>query len=147
MILIMSICQNIIALFALIFSIYSLHNSFKLSSAILENTINDKITDIYNQIMKSTKKVEKLQRKHKKRKLQNAKDMLNNELENLCNAFNVACGFYLDGKIDKKRFKREYQLMLERIMTANHYKIFIEDKVAYSSLWAVYDKLKNNSLK
>lgn len=141
MILIMSICQNIIALFALIFSIYSLHNSFKLSSAVLENTLNDKITNIYNQIMKDVKKVKKLQRKNKKRKLQDAKDILNNELENLCNALNVACGFYLDGKIDRKRFKREYKLMIERIMTAEHYKVFIEDKTAYSSLWTVYNKI------
>lgn len=142
MILIMSICQNIIALFALIFSIYSLHNSFKLSSAILENSINDKITNIYNQIMKDIQKVRKQEKKHKKRKLNDAKDMLNNELENLCNALNVACGFYLDGKIDRKRFKREYKLMIERIMTAEHYQIFIQDKIAYSSLWTVYDKLK-----
>lgn len=138
----MSICQNIIALFALIFSIYSLHNSFKLSSAILENSINDKITNIYNQIMKDIQKVRKQEKKHKKRKLNDAKDMLNNELENLCNALNVACGFYLDGKIDRKRFKREYKLMIERIMTAEHYQIFIQDKIAYSSLWTVYDKLK-----
>ena len=138
----MSICQNIIALFALIFSIYSLHNSFKLNSAILENAINDKVTNIYNKIMKCVKRVDKLQQKHKKRKLKNAKDILNNELENLCNTLNVACGFYLDGKIDKKRFKREYELMIERIMTAEHYKIFISDKNAYSSLLTVYSKFK-----
>ena len=138
--------DSIIATIALIFSALSLYHCKKSNSAIIEDSINTKIDNKDNQIRQRREKIKMLRLlpnvQEREEQIAIQIEFLECELQSLCNIFNVACGFYLDDKIDKKRFKREYLQEIIELVEADYNKGILTDKTAYSSLWTVYNKFK-----
>ena len=138
--------DSIIATIALIFSALSLYHCKKSNSAIIEDSINTKIDNKDNQIRQRREKIKMLRLlpnvQEREEQIAIQIEFLECELQSLCNIFNVACGFYLDGKIDKKRFKREYLQEITELVEADYNQEILTDKTAYSSLWTVYNKFK-----
>lgn len=138
--------DSIIATIALIFSALSLYHCKKSNSAIIEDSINTKIDNKDNQIRQCREKIKMLRLlpnvQEREEQIAIQIEFLECELQSLCNIFNVACGFYLDGKIDKKRFKREYLQEIIELVEADYNKGILSDKNAYSSLLTVYSKFK-----
>lgn len=55
------------------------------------------------------------------------------------NAYEDACGKYLDGKVDKNRFKKLYNVEIRRLVEDEPYKRYYENnQSAYTSTLAVY---------
>ena len=55
------------------------------------------------------------------------------------NAYEDACGKYLDGKIDKERFKKFYIVEIRRLVEEEpHKKYYADNQSAYTSTLAVY---------
>lgn len=63
-------------------------------------------------------------------------------LEDYLNQYDRACMLYLDKKIDKKAFRREYQTELKNIITNENYKerYFNKAKPRFESVIKVYNK-------
>lgn len=69
---------------------------------------------------------------------------VNSALEDVCNAYNEACAKYLDGKVDKKRFKKNYINEIKNIVTANSTKNkFIQPQTDYNATVNVYNEWHN----
>lgn len=136
----------LVAVIAVIFSALSLYQCKKSNSAIIEDSINTKIDNKDNQIRQRREKIKMLRLlpnvQEREEQIAIQINFLECELQSLCNIFNVACGFYLDGKIDKKRFKREYLQEITELVEADYNQEILTDKRAYSSLWTVYNKFK-----
>ena len=72
------------------------------------------------------------------------KKAVNSALEDVCNAYNEACAKYLDGKVDKKRFKKNYINEIKNIVTANPTKNkFIQPQTEYNATVIVYNEWHN----
>ncbi|MDO5306523.1 MAG: hypothetical protein Q4E83_02045 [bacterium] len=72
------------------------------------------------------------------------KKAVNSALEEVCNAYNEACAKYLDGKVDKRRFKKNYINEIKNIVTAESTKNkFIPPQTNYHATVSVYNKWHN----
>jgi hypothetical protein len=65
--------------------------------------------------------------------------------ENFLNAYDVACASYRDGKIDKIRFKKSYQLEIHQLVTdpSFHDLLFPEATSGFKAILAVHDEWEN----
>jgi hypothetical protein len=65
-------------------------------------------------------------------------------VENNINAYEQACAKYLDGKIDRKRFKKTYQRSLRQIVqNPQHESHFKEPTSTYYAILKVYKEWEN----
>ncbi|WFA88039.1 hypothetical protein [Paenibacillus amylolyticus] len=71
--------------------------------------------------------------------------LLKSAQENHLNAYESACGLYLDNKIDKIRFKKLYILELRQLVTGNVYQEFFypDIKSSYQAILKVYKEWNN----
>lgn len=69
----------------------------------------------------------------------------NSSLEAYLNAYEDACGKYIDNKIDKKRFKKTYHSEIRNIGEKEVYKLFMqpESTSKYTAIWKVYKEWNN----
>ena len=126
-----------LALAAIVFSVIAFikstvisNKALKLSHGMNELEVNSMITttkhrveDITLQMLpllsKSTKSDEEIAQ------IAGFKQVLKSALENNVNAYEEACAKYLDGKIDKVRFRKTYTLELRRLVNdRNHTEFF-----------------------
>jgi len=65
-------------------------------------------------------------------------------LEDFFNQYDRACMLYLDKKIDRKRFKKEYKMELINVIENKSYKdrYFRDDDIRFEAIIKVYNKLK-----
>jgi len=108
------IATVVIAVIALIISVISLVTSMKNSSAMIELTINERITntkekvgDVSNIMTPFLAKQEPTA--EEKRIIDLYTKQFDLAIENNLNAYEEACAKYLDKKVDKKRFKKIYK--------------------------------------
>lgn len=69
-----------------------------------------------------------------KRQMQSIEMAYRESVEALLNVYELACGMYLDGKLDKERFKRQYSEELRRL--------FSNDLHAYKNLHGIASPFK-----
>jgi hypothetical protein len=124
-------------------------DSLKLSHGMNELEVNSMITttkhrveDITLQMLpllsKSTKSDEEIAQ------IAGFKQVLKSAMENNVNAYEEACAKYLDGKIDKVRFKKTYTLELRRLVNdRNHTEFFDAVRSPYKCILKVYDEWEN----
>lgn len=64
---------------------------------------------------------------------------LNTAIERTLNAYEEACAKYLDGKVDKERFKKNYHIEIRQLVESeNHKKYFDSTTSAYKAILKVY---------
>lgn len=66
-------------------------------------------------------------------------------LEDLLNHYERACMLYIDGKIDKERFKKEYSTEIRNLVEKGEYKerYFPPHTSKYKAILKVYDSWEN----
>ncbi len=68
---------------------------------------------------------------------------LDSAVENVLNAYETACGAYLDEKVDTVRFRREYREELKNLCTREgRFAKFLqpEDQSKFRAIWATYNQ-------
>lgn len=67
-------------------------------------------------------------------------NLMKSAMESNVNAYESACGLYLDNKIDKERFKKLYFSEIKRIIEDEAHKGFFqpESTSKYQAIWKVY---------
>lgn len=134
----MGILEMTVSVFALALSVYAALISGKSNSAVVEDSLNSKLTAAKESIQKRLEEI-RMEKSEKKRKY--FIETLDFYLENLLNIYDAACGMYLDAKIDRKRFRMDYsQGIKESVEGKFTRKILEKHSDSYSSLLRVYRK-------
>jgi len=87
--------------------------------------------------------------KKKKPIFKAAEKALKSAVEDWLNAYENACGKYLDGKIDKKRFREDFETEIRNFVDDKKKKeiygqlLHSEEKSHYKSIWKVYREWKH----
>ena len=69
---------------------------------------------------------------------------LNTAIERTLNAYEEACAKYLDGKVDKERFKKNYHIEIRQLVeNKNHKKHFDPTTSVYKAILKVYEEWNN----
>lgn len=64
-------------------------------------------------------------------------------VEGYLSALDSACGKYIDGKIDKTRFKKDYQREIRQVVQNKDHEEYFKTGHAYNALMRVYDEWEN----
>ena len=99
--------SDVLSLTAIVISLYTWRRTSKLENANIEYQVQEMI---------SSRKKDTLEL------LKNDKLKFNACIEEELNAYDNACGFYIDKKIDKKRFKKRYSEEIKNIVESEEYK-------------------------
>ena len=89
-------------------------NANKLSEGQVELTIHQLLSQAKKDISEITILIAENSEKNKRDELMNK--IMKDALEREINAYEEACAKYLDGKVDKERFKRNYSLEIRRLV-------------------------------
>jgi hypothetical protein len=67
-------------------------------------------------------------------------DLMKSAMESNVNAYESACSLYIDNKIDKKRFKKLYNIEIRRVIEDSSFEEFYipESTSKYQATWKVY---------
>jgi len=60
-------------------------------------------------------------------------------IERLLTAYNLGCGMYLDAKLDRQRFQRQYQREIENVFIDDFYKEVLQNRAEYPALYEVHE--------
>jgi ribosomal protein L17 len=72
------------------------------------------------------------------------KTVFESALENNINAYEEACAKYLDGKVDKKRFKKTYCTEIRQLVESKDLKKYFDSiTTRYKAVVKVYDEWEN----
>ena len=127
-------CTLIISGLALLLSIYALYRSSKadkISAGQIEISIHQLITQAKKDIAELTMKVAE---QDKDVLIQLIEEAYEREL----NAYEVACAKYLDGKVDKERFKRNYHIEIRQLVEDDKFKKYDSTSSPYKCILNVY---------
>lgn len=135
----MKIAESLISIVAFFVSVYAVYKAQKLNSSLIEDSLNSKINIKQSELRDRQEKIELLRLKKstpkREKAIQLQFDFLYGELEDLCNIYDVACGMYLDAKIDRKRFKTDYLTAVKGLFEKDFYrKIIHKNPRGYASL-------------
>jgi len=128
---------------AFVFTIYRTRKARKISQGNTEINISRIISDSRNQIINFKIELHKIRLQYPDKDHKSLLVAFKSILENQFNQYEKACSLYLDNKIDKKRFKEDYQKDLFRIVQSkNNTEYFDRKKNRFPSLIKVYDEWK-----
>lgn len=144
------IIATLISIFAIIFSIASFYISRKTAQYQIEFQINDRISSAKNKITLISGELAKEQEaaknsggisdEYKRAFTQRIKAAQ----EDYLNALDKACGAYNDRKVDKKRFKQDYNVEIRETYETLPYKEILNDHTTpYNALKKVYKEWNN----
>lgn len=121
----------------------------KSAEASVEMSLFSEINSTKEKIMDCTESMEGLKAKktltaEEKRLLDFKEQRFRVALENNLNAYNEACAKYLDGKIDKVRFKKSYHSEIQNIVQNQNLKKYFEGPASkYKAVLKVFDEWFN----
>lgn len=133
-----------IASFALVISVISFFTSMRNSSAMIELTINERITNTKEKVGDVSNIMTPLLAKEKptndeKRMIDLYVKQFDLAIENNLNAYEEACAKFLDKKVDKKRFKKLYKTELRKLVEKNELKRYFDGVSSnYRAILKVY---------
>jgi hypothetical protein len=82
-----------------------------------------------------------------RRILDGLEPVMRSSIEDLLNTYELACGLYLDGKVDRERFRRQYDQEIRGVCTneAESYKQVLKHPPVskYAAIWKVYEQWHN----
>ena len=129
----------------IIISLISLFKSFrndKLSQGQMELSIHQLLSQSKKDIAAITLSIAEKSSGDVKAELLNK--LLDDALERELNAYEEACAKYLDGKVDKERFKRNYHLELRQLVENESTKNYFDGvKSPYKCILKVYSQWNN----
>jgi len=71
-------------------------------------------------------------------------DLLESVLEGVCSAYDEACAKYLDGKVDKERFRKNYRTEIRQLVEdTNTKEKYLEPQTKYQDTVKVYREWNN----
>ncbi|MFQ5962686.1 MAG: hypothetical protein ACE5KZ_00195 [Candidatus Scalinduaceae bacterium] len=149
----------VVSTIALIFSIISnaksnrlKHENVRLANAMVETdiraTIGNETARVNEVAMKlntliAKQKTEEI-KDHERHELKSLKKNLTAAIQGMLNAYEEACSKYLDGKIDKERFRRTYHVEIRNLLEAQDLKLFFAPHTSsYRAIIKVYNEWEN----
>lgn len=125
--------------------------NLKLVHAQVENEVNNQIREATNRLQDfMTDNVDFFNKPEasltaaEKKKRTRLKKVAESLIEEYLNAYDQACQKYRDGKIDKVRFKKNYDRHIQRIGEDKDYGARIRHGHDYAALRSVYDEWENH---
>jgi len=138
------IVSIVIASFALVISVISFFTSMRNSSAMIELTINERITNTKEKVGDVSNIMTPLLAKgeptgDEKRMIDLYVKQFDLAIENNLNAYEEACAKFLDKKVDKKRFKKLYKTELRKLVEKDELKRYFDGVSSnYKAILKVY---------
>lgn len=116
--------------------------ALKLSQGIIEIELRNSITNARRRVDEFRLELQNFKLDRPEAELTAHEKIFWSILEDYLNQYDRACMLYLDRKIDRKSFKREYQTELKNIITNKNYKerYFNKKKPRFESVIKVYKK-------
>lgn len=145
----LAIIALVISLVSFFISTASSAKTVKLSQGINElevknmiNATKQRVEDITLQMLPLASKAQRTE--EEKTQLEGYRAVLNSAIENNVNAYEEACAKYVDKKIDRRRFRKTYNLEIRQLVTdVNHARLFDAVKSPYKAILKVYDEWEN----
>lgn len=140
--------SDLISLLALALSVISLIISSRYSSKANKMAMGSEELQVRELIWSARNRVEDLSMKlfndETKKDNEVFKQSFNSALEGVCNAYDEACSKYLDGKIDKSRFKKMYFNEIKNWVENDSVKDkYVEPQTRFHATVAVYNEWNN----
>jgi hypothetical protein len=139
----------IVSIFALWKSATASNDTLKLNQGMNELEIKNMVTSTKQRVQDITLQMLPLSSKtarsdEENTMLEGYKLALKAAMEDNVNAYEEACAKYLDGKVDKIRFRKTYNLELRRLITDPHHNEFFDPiRSPYKAILKVYDEWEN----
>lgn len=150
------IASLVVAVIAIIVSVIALQKSSAVSQETLKLSHGMTELEVTNMITGTRRRVEditilmlplvtKMSRSDEESKqLEGYKRVLKAAMESNVNAYEAACAKYLDGKIDKVRFRKSYKIEVRNLVQdPNHREFFDAITSSYKAILKVYDEWEN----
>ncbi|MDC7998401.1 hypothetical protein [Gilvibacter sediminis] len=118
--------------------------AIKISQGAIEIEIRNSISSARTKVNDFGLEYQKTQNENPKKDLSYQKKFFYSIVEDFINQYDRACMLYLDNKIDKDRFRKEYKNEIINVVENKSYKkkYFNPDKPRFESLISVYQELK-----
>ncbi|EJD6473787.1 hypothetical protein V6478_001269 [Providencia rettgeri] len=144
----LSVVSIVISLGAATFSGFSYWLNRKMGHASIESSIATSISD--SKIQSQTTGLEYFKIKESPESSEQLIEVyrlaFDSSKENYLNQYELACQKYVDGKVDKKRFKKSYsQALYELYINPEYKEIFDAKKLSYPSLRKLVTEFHNQA--
>lgn len=136
---IVSICFTLLGCIVSVCSLVNAYNAYKISQGLLE-------VNVHNMIYQTKKDVMQISLAIAEKGNENLMftEVLNSAIESNLNAYEEACAKYLDKKVDKKRFKRNYCVEIRQLVENKNYKNYFDANASsYKCILKVYKEWNN----
>ncbi|MBI4834808.1 MAG: hypothetical protein HY811_08335 [Planctomycetes bacterium] len=126
------IISTVIAIGAFVVSFIALRKSSSASTANIELYINERITNTKEKVSEISIKIADLPaimgsaHPAYNKTIEAYKNIFDSTVENNLNAYENACAIYIDGKIDKDRFKKTYKTEIRQLVENEGMKRYFE---------------------
>ena len=118
---IIAVIVSVIGLLVSIYSIIRANNAHKIAQGQIELNIHQ----LLNQTKKDEMEISMMiaqKSSNNDETVKILKNALKSAMERTVNAYEEACAKYLDGKVDKERFKKNYHIEIRQLVEDNNYK-------------------------
>jgi effector-binding domain-containing protein len=140
-----------ISLVALIISFFALRKSSRASTAYIELYIHELITHAKEKVSEISIKIAELpsilnsSHPDYKKTFEAYGKVFNSAVENNLNAYEGACAIYIDGKIDKERFKKTHIIEIRQLVENEGMKRYFEPATTtrFKAILKVYNEWEN----
>jgi len=113
--------------------------AFRLAQGITEIELRNSITQARQRVETFAVDLKKFKLEHPKEKLSVYKKLFKSIIEDFLNRYDRGCMLYLDNKLDKSRFKKEYYKEIKNLVESGKYKNkYFNKKERFSSIIIVY---------
>ena len=135
---IIAVIVSVIGLVASIYSIIRANNAHKIAQGQIELNIHQLLNQTKKDEMEISMMIaQKCSNNDETVKL--LKNALKSAMERTVNAYEEACAKYLDGKVDKERFKKNYHIEIRQLVEDNNYKQYFDSTTSsYKAILKVY---------
>lgn len=135
---IIAVIVSVIGLLVSIYSIIRANNAHKIAQGQIELNIHQ----LLNQTKKDEMEISMMIAQKSSNNDETVKileNALKSAMERTVNAYEEACAKYLDGKVDKERFKKNYHIEIRQLVEDNNYKKYFDSTTSsYKAILKVY---------
>ena len=119
--------------------------AIKLSEGNIELSIRNSLSESRHRLNLAMKDLNEFKISHPGQDLNIMKKLFYSTLEDFINTYERACMLYLDDKIDRERFRREYSTEIRNLVENGEYKdkYFPAHTAKFKAILKVYDEWEN----
>lgn len=143
------IIDNVFAGLAVIISIVAYQKATKSEQAAVEISINERLTETRNRVSDIVRDMSPLLFKQNKTAEEKAvlevlEKTFNEAVESNLNVYDTGCGLYIDKKIDRERFKKNYSVEIRQLVEKAEYKKHFDPHTTrYRKILILYNEWNN----